>query len=158
MSQCLRPVLSADAWQKLAAYRVARLGTVDPRGRPQVIPICFAVDGSAIYSALDEKPKRVQARDLSRVRNLLAHPEVTVTVDDYSEDWTKLSYLMVHGVADLLGVGTALHNDAVRLLRAKYPQYGKMAIERQPVIRVTPTSCHAWSSAPGPGTLDQARR
>ena len=148
MSHISHGVLSADQWQKLATYRVARFGTVDPRGRPQVIPICFAVDGIGIYSSLDEKPKRVQARDLGRVRNLLAHPDVTITVDDYSEDWSKLSYLMIHGMADLLDLDTELHGQAVSLLRSKYPQYQHMAIERRPVIRILPTSCYDWSAAP----------
>ena len=37
--------------------RVARLATVDPDGRPHVVPICFALDGDTLYTAVDEKPK-----------------------------------------------------------------------------------------------------
>ncbi|HLH73265.1 MAG TPA: pyridoxamine 5'-phosphate oxidase family protein, partial [Chloroflexota bacterium] len=87
MSTSPKPALSDEQWRKLASYRVARLATVNPRGRPQIVPICFAVDGVAIYSALDEKPKRVRPGELSRVRNLLSHPDVALLVDDYSEDW-----------------------------------------------------------------------
>ncbi len=41
--------------------RVARLATVDEAGQPLVVPICFALDGETLYSAVDSKPKRTAA-------------------------------------------------------------------------------------------------
>jgi PPOX class probable F420-dependent enzyme len=140
--------LDAQAWRYLAAHRVARLATVDAAGLPSVVPICYAGDGAAIYSALDEKPKQVAPAALKRVRNLLARPDVALVVDDYAEDWSRLAYLLVRGRAELLEPGTANHTAAIDLLRARYPQYHRMAIEARPVIRVRPTAARFWSAAP----------
>ncbi|HVC34713.1 MAG TPA: TIGR03668 family PPOX class F420-dependent oxidoreductase [Chloroflexota bacterium] len=137
--------LSATQWRFLAAHRVARLASVGHDGRPHLVPICFATDGLAIYSSLDEKPKRVAAMQLRRVRNLLRNPEVTLLVDDYAEDWTRLAYLMVRGTADLVEPGVDDHRRAAGLLRTKYSQYERMTIEKEPVIRVIPASARQWS-------------
>jgi coenzyme F420-0:L-glutamate ligase/coenzyme F420-1:gamma-L-glutamate ligase len=140
--------LDERAWRYLAAHRVARLATVGAEGVPSVVPICFAADGRAIYSPLDEKPKRVAPTRLKRVRNLLAHPEVALVVDDWSEDWSRLAYLLVRGRAELVEPGSEEHAAAVALLRAKYPQYRTMAIETRPVIRIEPTRARLWAADP----------
>jgi coenzyme F420-0:L-glutamate ligase/coenzyme F420-1:gamma-L-glutamate ligase len=141
--------LDFATWRFLAARRVGRLATVDDRGRPHIIPVCFAVDGAAIYSPLDEKPKRVPPARLRRVRNLLERPGVAFLVDDYVEDWTRLTYVMVRGIAELVAPGTDEHAAAVGLLREKYSQYEQMAIDRQPVIRIVPSEARRWSAAEG---------
>ncbi|HWE62836.1 MAG TPA: TIGR03668 family PPOX class F420-dependent oxidoreductase [Chloroflexota bacterium] len=150
MEQPAEAPLTAAAWDYLAAHRIGHLATVDADGHPSVVPICYAVDRRAIYSALDEKPKRVAPQDLRRVRNLRAHPVVALVVDDYAEDWTRLAYLLVHGHADLLLPDAPDHAAAVALLRAKYDQYQTMAIEAQPVIRVLPTRSTFWTASPEP--------
>ncbi|MGH7768077.1 MAG: pyridoxamine 5'-phosphate oxidase family protein, partial [Candidatus Binatia bacterium] len=38
--------------------RIAHLASADDKGRPHVIPICFAFDANEIYSPIDEKPKK----------------------------------------------------------------------------------------------------
>ncbi|MBA3562064.1 MAG: pyridoxamine 5'-phosphate oxidase family protein [Actinobacteria bacterium] len=50
---------------RLATARVARLATTDPDGRPHLVPIVFALDGNALYSAVDRKSKR--SRILRRI-------------------------------------------------------------------------------------------
>ena len=127
---------------------MAHLATTDADGRTSVVPICYADDGRAIYSALDQKPKRVAPAALQRVRNLRAHPEVALLVDDYAEDWSQLAYLLVRGRAELLEPGTPDHAAAVALLRAKYVQYQVMAIEAQPIICIRPTRGYLWQGAP----------
>jgi PPOX class probable F420-dependent enzyme len=131
---------------KLLTARVARLATADAEGRPHVVPVCFAFDGERIYIALDDKPKSVQPMRLKRVRNISENPQVALLVDIYGEDWSRLSYVLVSGTAGLEPAGTERHASAISLLRGKYPQYREMAIERQPVIAITPTSTHEWSS------------
>jgi PPOX class probable F420-dependent enzyme len=143
--------LSAAAWQYLEAHRLGHLATVGECGDPSVVPICYAVDRQAIYSALDEKPKRVAPMALRRVRDLLAHAHVALVVDDYAEDWTKLAFLQVRGSADLLQPGTPGHAAAIALLRARYPQYATMAIERRPLIRIRPTHSTFWRATPATG-------
>jgi PPOX class probable F420-dependent enzyme len=140
--------LDDRAWRYLAEHRVAHLATTGADGRPSVVPICYASDGRAIYSALDQKPKRVAPAALQRVRNLLAHPKVALLVDDYAEDWSQLTYLLVRGRAALLEPGTPDHAAAVALLRAKYAQYRAMAIEAQPIICIHPTHSSFWQGAP----------
>ncbi|MHB8646003.1 MAG: TIGR03668 family PPOX class F420-dependent oxidoreductase [Thermomicrobiales bacterium] len=142
------PVLDATIQRYLAAHRVARLTTVDATGRPAIVPICYATDGQMIYSALDAKPKRVHPTALRRVRNILANPGVALVVDEYAEAWAQLSHLIIHGSASLVAPGTAEHESAITLLRAKYPQYATMPIEEQPVIAIRPVRARFWSASP----------
>ena len=46
------------ARRRVLAARVARLATIDPDGRPHVVPIVFVLDGETLYTAVDAKPKR----------------------------------------------------------------------------------------------------
>ncbi len=128
----------------LQSHRVARLATVDERGQPYVVPICYAFDGQMIYSALDEKPKQVVPTRLKRVRNLLANQRVGLVIDDYEEDWSRLAYMQIRGQAALVQPGMEEHEAAIGLLRAKYPQYQTMAIEQQPVVKITPEHVSTW--------------
>src|SRR5689334_19226144 len=75
--------------------RVARPATADVEGRPHVVPVCYAFDGARFYIPLDEKPKRVAARQLKRVRNIAARPEVSLVIDRYDDDWSRLAYVQV---------------------------------------------------------------
>jgi PPOX class probable F420-dependent enzyme len=131
-------------------HRVARLATVDDRGHPFAVPVCYVFDGAAFYSSIDEKPKRSDPRRLQRIRNIEAHPRVALLIDEYSEDWSELVYVLVHGTADVLepnGPGAAEHARAVAALRQKYPQYRVMAIESRPMIRIMVGRVRAWSAS-----------
>jgi PPOX class probable F420-dependent enzyme len=143
--------LSPAEQQFIQTHRVARLATADAQGQPFVVPICYAFDGLHVYMALDEKPKSVAPARLKRVRNILANPRVALVIDDYAEDWSRLAYIQLRGRADLLPVGTEEHADAIRLLRAKYAQYEAMAIDRQPVVRITLEAVNAWGAITGAG-------
>ncbi|HST25373.1 MAG TPA: TIGR03668 family PPOX class F420-dependent oxidoreductase [Gaiellaceae bacterium] len=101
----------------VAAERVARLATVDPQGRPHVVPICFALDGDTLYTAVDSKPKSTRA--LRRLANIESNPRVEVVVDRWDEDWTRLWWVRLAGSARVVD------HDArgLQLLQAKYPQY-----------------------------------
>jgi PPOX class probable F420-dependent enzyme len=125
--------------------RVARLATVDEHGRPHVIPVCFVYQDGFIYSVLDAKPKRVPVRQLRRVRNLLANPNVQLLIDYYDEDWSRLHYVQLRGHANLLESGPE-HESAILLLRHKYDQYEAMPIANAPVISLQVDSFHAWNA------------
>ena len=131
--------------QFIREHRVARLATADGDGRPSVIPICYVFDGAAIYSPIDEKPKSVAPRRLKRVRNIETNPHVSLLIDDYSDDWSKLAYVQVSGLADVMAPGAAEHARAVGRLREKYPQYLAMAIDERPIIKVTPAQVKRWA-------------
>ena len=133
----------------LRSARTGHLATADAKGRPQVVPVCFVFDGQAIYSVLDAKPKTTPLRQLRRVKNILANPQVSLVVDHYEEDWDKLQYILVSGDAELLESGEewAL---AIAMLREKYPQYQAMDLDQNPVIKITPVRYSPWSSQPQP--------
>jgi len=139
----MRELSQREHWF-IQSQRVARLATADAQGQPFVVPICYAFDGRNFYSALDEKPKRVAPTRLKRVHNIQANPRVALVIDDYAEDWRALAFIQVRGQADLLPVGTEEHTIAIRLLRAKYPQYESMAIDQQPVVRIVPEAVVSW--------------
>jgi PPOX class probable F420-dependent enzyme len=105
---------------RLAAAKVARLATIDPDGRPHLVPIVFALEGDTLYSAVDRKPKR--SRTLRRIENARARPDVTVLVDHYEGDWSRLWWIRLRGHARVLDEGEERER-ALGLLRAKYPQY-----------------------------------
>ena len=129
----------------LRSARTGHLATADAKGRPQVVPVCFVFDGQAIYSVLDAKPKTTPLRQLRRVKNILANPQVSLVVDHYEENWDKLQYILVSGDAELL------ESDekwvvAIAMLREKYPQYQAMDLDQSPVIKITPVRYSPWSS------------
>ena len=127
----------------VCSARVAHLATADQRGRPLVVPICFAFDGKGFYSPIDEKPKKSAPLLLKRIRNIQANPYVAVVVDRYDENWKRLAYVLIGGRAKLLLRGPK-HDRALRLLRRKYPQYRKMRLEGRPIIQITPSRWKSW--------------
>ena len=76
---------------------MAHMATADAGGAPHAVPICYAFDGLHLYSVIDLKPKRVAARGLKRVRNILANSRVAIVIDDYDEEWEKLAYVLIQG-------------------------------------------------------------
>ncbi|MCH8990113.1 MAG: TIGR03668 family PPOX class F420-dependent oxidoreductase [Chloroflexi bacterium] len=131
----------------LRSARSGHLATADAKGRPHVIPVCYVYDGTAIYSVLDAKPKSTSLRQLRRVRNILANPQVSLVVDHYEEDWSRLRYVLVFGDAGLLEEGEEWAR-AIAMLREKYPQYQGMDLEESPVIKITPSRFVPWSFQP----------
>src|SRR5919202_2987273 len=114
--------LSAEQLAFVNSQRTGRLATADANGQPHVIPVCYACDGSSFYIALDAKPKRVAPRQLKRIRNILENPQVALVIDRYSDDWSKLAYVLIQGAAALVPPSDAEHSRAVALLRERYVQ------------------------------------
>ena len=127
----------------LTSRRVGRLATATADGRPHVVPVCYAFDGTLLYTPIDEKPKRVGVGELRRIRNLRENPRVSLVVDDYDEDWSKLGFVIVQGRAEIVERGDE-RSEALALLREKYPQYCGMALEERPLLVVEPESVAAW--------------
>ena len=128
--------------QRVTEARVARLGTVDAGGRPHLVPCCFALDGDELYSPIDDvKPK--STRRLRRLDNIRAHPEVSILVDHYEEDWSVLWWIRLDGVAEILDRGAARHDTGTRLLGAKYAQYRPGSLDG-PLIAMRIERWRAW--------------
>lgn len=139
--------LSQDQARWLAAAPSAHLATADASGAPHVIPVCYACDGESLFSVLDQKPKRAQVTRLRRVRNIQENPQVSLVVDHYEDDWSRLGYILVLGKAELLLDGGE-RDSAVRLLRRKYSQYRTMDVDANPVIKITPQRVVCWGAVP----------
>lgn len=124
--------------------RVAHLATADRAGLPHLVPVCFCLDGLALYITVDEKPKRSDI-PLKRVRNILENPAVAVSVDRWDEDWTRLGWIMLRGEADILADGPE-HDAAQERLRLRYPQYRTMDLAPLPVIAVRIRRVLSWGA------------
>src|SRR6478752_7257141 len=127
----------------IRSARIAHLATADRSGQPHVVPICFAFDGKCFYSPIDEKPKRSAPANLKRLRNIRDNPQVSLVIDNYDENWSKLAYVLITGAARIMQRGQK-HRRAVTLLRRKYSQYRTMAIDRRPVIVIKPKRIIVW--------------
>jgi PPOX class probable F420-dependent enzyme len=133
----------------LNAARRAILATVRADGLPRVLPICFAAveqpDGLVVYSPIDEKPKRSgDPHSLARVRDIGRRPDVTVLVDRWDEDWRKLAWVQLRGLASVVEPGASEHKAAIELLRARYAQYERQGLESRPIIRIDVGSVRSW--------------
>lgn len=127
----------------MESRRVGRLATADASGAPHAIPICYAFDGTSIYSALDLKPKRVEGRRLKRVRNISENPQVALVIDEYSEDWNELAYVLIQGRAEILNNGDEQAR-AETMLREKYPQYRELLQQGGTILKITPRRVISW--------------
>ena len=150
-----RPIVAAQhaapssvpvrAARLIRSARIAHLDTADRSGQPHVVPICFAFDGKYFYSPIDEKPKRSAPAKLKRLRNIRDNPQVSLVIDHYDEDWSKLCYVLITGTARILQRGES-HHRAVTLLRKKYSQYRRMQIDTRPIIVITPKRITFWAA------------
>jgi PPOX class probable F420-dependent enzyme len=131
----------ATAEERVTQARVARLATVTAEGRPHVVPVCFALAGGRIYTAVDAKPK--STRRLRRLENVRATGRASLLVDHYDEDWSRLWWVRVDGPAEVIESEAAL--DA---LAAKYEQY-RAARPAGPVIAITPDKWRSWIPSDG---------
>ena len=122
--------------------RVARLATIDRDGRPHLVPIVFALEGETLYSAVDRKPKL--SRTLRRIENARVRPDVTVLVDHYEDDWSRLWWIRLRGNARVLDEGEERER-ALQLLATKYPQYRRVPPDG-PVLAVDVNDVREWSA------------
>jgi PPOX class probable F420-dependent enzyme len=131
---------------KLEEARIARLATLDTQGRPHIVPVCFVYAGSVFYTAVDRKPKSVAPEKLARLRHIAAAPQVALLIDEYSEDWAQLWFILIRGHGNL--IAPSAHQEragAIRRLKEKYPQYAAgMLSDDAPLIRITPERISSW--------------
>ncbi len=135
--------LPAWAIDMLAGARVARLGMIDNRSSPRVLPVTFVLHEGEFFSAVDEKRKRLQPQALARVRYLRDNPRVALTVDHYEDDWSALAWVQLLGQAEVIECSQA--PDALAALCAKYEQYAHSP-PGGPLIRIAPSRFLCWQS------------
>jgi PPOX class probable F420-dependent enzyme len=138
--------LSKAEREFIEAHRVARLATADSAGAPHVVPIVYALVGEDLYFVVDEKPKKTR-RGLKRLRNIASNPRVAIVIDDYDEDWNRLAYLLIEGLAEEVDAPERFPAVIVAL-RRRYPQYERMDLSfgRNPLVRIRHHRLHLWSA------------
>ena len=135
----------AEARERLAAARVARLATAGDDRQPHLVPVTFAVDGDHVYIAVDHKPKTTTK--LRRLRNIRENPRVTLLVDRYAEDWDTLWWVRADGSASVVEDDNRRARP-LDILAAKYEQY-RQTRPAGPVIVITVDRWTGWASHSG---------
>jgi PPOX class probable F420-dependent enzyme len=131
----------AESRRRFVTATVARLATVGSGGEPHLVPITFAVlGGDTLVSAVDHKPKRTTA--LRRLDNIEGNPRVSVLVDHYEDDWTRLWWVRADGLAR---VGKAAPAGAADALAERYPAY-RTQPPRGPFIVVEIQRYRGWAA------------
>jgi PPOX class probable F420-dependent enzyme len=129
-----------DAVAMFAGSPVAMLATVGATGAPHVVPVVFAVHNDVVYTAVDAKRKSTQR--LRRLANIEANPNVSMLVDHYDDDWTQLWWVRADGAATIHHSGEEMAV-GYALLRSKYPQYQRIALDG-PVVTVQVQRWASW--------------
>ena len=134
----------SDLRERVAEARAARLATIDPDGRPHLVPIVFVLDRDTVYTAVDAKPKRT--RLLQRIENARIRPDATMLVDYYDDDdWGRLWWVRLRCRARVLDGGAEAER-ALRLLSKKYEQYGDQP-PAAPVLALDVVEWRGWTGA-----------
>ncbi|MBM4383029.1 MAG: pyridoxamine 5'-phosphate oxidase family protein [Deltaproteobacteria bacterium] len=129
---------------RLAREPRAVLATLRADGSAALVPIVFAWVSGALWSPIDGKPKRGAA--LARVANLARDSRVSVLLDAYAEDWSRLWWLRVEGVARATSASIA---PAEAALRAKYSQYAAtpLHVGAAQLLRIEPARVASWAAS-----------
>ena len=123
-----------------SAYPVARLATVDG-ARPHIVPVVFCELEGRLYVPVDGKPK--SGRPLRRLANIARNPAVSLLVDHYAADWSRLRWARADGQAAIGPTPPA----AAAALRAKYPQYEHTDLGTE-CIRIEVHNVRTWQARP----------
>jgi PPOX class probable F420-dependent enzyme len=145
----LRTILKVKELEYLENARVARLATSDRKGTIGLVPIVYATKKESIYFVVDKKKKR-SGKMLRRLRNISENPNVTLLVDNYSENWDELSYLMLVCTAKIV-LGTVEKKLAASLLTEKYEQYETGGyfpgnLEEAIIVKLQPKRAIFWQN------------
>ncbi|TMB60297.1 MAG: TIGR03668 family PPOX class F420-dependent oxidoreductase [Chloroflexi bacterium] len=139
--------LDSAARGLLESARVAHLATADQYARPHAVPIVFVIREDSLYFPLDRKPKREDDwHMLRRVRNIETNGRVSIVVDRYEEEWSRLAWVLVEGVATIIESGAERDSVAAQLCD-KYPQYRGGKLDGRPVVRVAVERAVSWSAS-----------
>lgn len=136
--------MAAHVPPRFTDARVARLATVSADGAPHLVPVVFVVCGDTLYTAVDDKPKTT--RRLVRLANIAATGRVSLLVDHYDDDWSRLWWVRVDGRAEVLSADADEARTAIDALAAKYRQYRSMR-PAGPVIAVRGLRYREWSAS-----------
>ena len=132
------------AVEMLEAERVGRLAFVDEEDRPRVLPVTYAVAGGAVWSAIDDKPKR--ASEPARVRYLRRRPQAALCVDRYDDDWSRLAWVQLLGRVDVRSIDEG--EEGVAALAERYAPY-RARRPPGPLLRLAVERALCWRAGRG---------
>lgn len=121
-----------------ARQPVARLATSDG-AQPHIVPVVFCEFGGAFYIPIDGKRK--SGRPLKRVANIERNPAVSLLMDEYRDDWSRLRWLRIDGTAEVVAITPEL----AAALTAKYPQYRRIEVGAS-AIRIVARKLQTWAA------------
>lgn len=144
-------ILSPEQLEYLRRGRVARLGTTSGDGSISMVPIVYAVFENRIYSAVDQKRKR--NTEPKRITNIRKTSKATILVDNYSENWDELSFLLIRCRAKVIGPGEDQAEKMLAriILKEKYRQYSNGGyfpenLDEAIFVRLEPESAFFWQN------------
>jgi PPOX class probable F420-dependent enzyme len=135
---------SDECRERFLLCREAHLGTVTPEGAPHLVPVAFAVAADRVVFAIDRKPKATT--EPQRLKNIRYHPRVTLLVDHYGEDWSRLWWVRADAHAEIMESGAVGWRAAVDALQARYEQY-RLEPPDGPVVSCTVDRWSGWRAA-----------
>ena len=98
-----------------------------------------------------DRKKKQSGKALKRIRNISENEKATLLIDNYSEDWDELSYMMIYCRAAIIGPGERYREKqaAARKLKEKYVQYVKDDyfpddIDKAVFVRLEPQKAIFW--------------
>jgi PPOX class probable F420-dependent enzyme len=104
--------------------------------------VTYALDGDTVVTGVDHKPKTTTA--LQRLANIEQHPQVSLLVDHYDDDWQQLWWVRLDGSARVVR-DEPERSSLLEPLVAKYPAYRNQP-PAGPVILVAVETVTTWSA------------
>jgi PPOX class probable F420-dependent enzyme len=142
-------IITPDIEEFIQRVRVARLATIDSEFKPHLVPVVFVFDGNHFFIPVDEKRKKTKPEKLRRIKNIQGNPNVALLIDEYSEDWSRLAFVMIQGTASVVKYRPQADiqlKQAVKELTTKYTQYQKIGTGEMCII-IKPEKVASWRSS-----------
>lgn len=141
-------IIPSDVEEFIERARVARLATIDSEFKPHLVPVVFVFDGNSFVIPIDDKRKTTKPEKLKRIRNIQANPNAALLIDNYSEDWTSLTFVTIQGKASVAGKteDNIQVREAYKKLMTKYLQYQKVGVGEMCII-IAPEKVVSWSNS-----------
>lgn len=142
-------IITPDIEEFIQRVRVARLATIDSEFKPHLVPVVFVFDGNRFFIPVDEKRKKTKPEKLRRIKNIQGNPNVALLIDEYSEDWSRLAFVMIQGTASVVKSRPQADiqlKQALKELTTKYTQYQKIGTGEMCII-IKPEKVVSWRSS-----------
>ncbi|MFQ5762044.1 MAG: pyridoxamine 5'-phosphate oxidase family protein [Candidatus Bathyarchaeia archaeon] len=126
-------MFTAKETETLQSHWLSRLATVSSQGKPHLVPVAYAFDGSYFYASSD--------RGSRKLKNVAVNPNVCLLIDEHQNPrWG----IMVEGQADLLSSGPDYIRAGKLLGHELVGEHYMHAGHPQIIIRIKPERKVSW--------------